>query len=443
MLRKYNFFLQKMFLSPNPFRRFLSDPFFRQVKALELTKEGFSISGGLLARIGFAAIAQPPTLRRGLLGTSVEVTPHSSPIIRLPAVRRANAAKFVEAAEIAWRDFHKKELTKASARIESLLAELADLESPDRYPAALHVEPIAEDAKDLESKLLSKLNEDALDAKSLSRLRPIRQFAKDPVGKRKHAVDRFVEAELERSQDFFDTVEPTPLTVEQRLSVVVDEDATLVLAGAGSGKTSVITAKAAHLIKSGARTSEEILLLAFARDAAQEMSERILDRCGKPVEARTFHALSYDIIGAVEGTKPALAAHASDDKAYLALIRDILRHLVATSPETATLIISWFSHFFDEPKSEWDFKTKHDWYSEVERLDLRSLQGERVASFEELQIANWLYQNGIKYEYEPVFEHELPKSGKRQYTPDFRLIESGVYIEHLSDVSTRWTDLRI
>ncbi|KZX98847.1 hypothetical protein A3747_12710 [Sulfitobacter sp. HI0076] len=66
-----------------------------------------------------------------------------------------------------------------------------------------------------------------------------------------------------------------PLTPEQRLSVAVDEDATLVLAGAGSGKTSVITAKAAYLVKAEIRKPHELRLLAFAKDAATEMSERI------------------------------------------------------------------------------------------------------------------------------------------------------------------------
>ncbi|TKT57955.1 hypothetical protein FDR95_12315 [Rhizobiaceae bacterium LC148] len=64
---------------------------------------------------------------------------------------------------------------------------------------------------------------------------------------------------------FFDTIEKNPLTPEQRLAVVTDEDATLVLAGAGSGKTSVIVAKAAYLVERGIRKPDEILLLAFGK----------------------------------------------------------------------------------------------------------------------------------------------------------------------------------
>ena len=153
----------------------------------------------------------------------------------------------------------------------------------------------------------------------------------------------FVAAELERWKEFFDTVENMPLTPEQRLSVVVDEDATLVLAGAGSGKTSVITAKAAYLVKAGIRQPEEILLLAFAKNAAEEMSERVEARSGVPIVARTFHAIAYDIIGQVEGSKPALADHATDDAAFTALIKQILKDLIKTRSDVSKSIIRWFA----------------------------------------------------------------------------------------------------
>lgn len=247
---------------------------------------------------------------------------------------------------------------------------------------------------------------------------------------RANGIAVFVAAELDRWKEFFDTIESKPLTPEQRLSVVVDEDATLVLAGAGSGKTSVITAKAAYLVKAGIRQPEEILLLAFAKNAAEEMSERVEARSGVPIVARTFHAIAYDIIGIVEGSKPALADHATDDMAFNNLIKQILKDLVHQLSKVSKAIIQFFAHFLVEPKTEWDFQTKHDFYTHMESQDLRTLQGERVKSYEELQIANWLYENGVEYEYEPIYEHKITETGRRDYQPDFRLIESGIYIEH-------------
>jgi len=170
------------------------------------------------------------------------------------------------------------------------------------------------------------------------------------------------------------------------------------------------------------------------------MSERIETRCGEPLEARTFHALAYDIIGAVEGNKPALAAHATDDKAFLALLKEILRALVKTVSEVSKSIIGWFSYTRLDEKSEWDFKKKHEYYTFIEKADLRTLQGEQVKSFEELMIANWLYENGIEYEYEPDYEHHIADTGRRNYCPDFRLKNSGVYIEHFGVRRTKTGD---
>lgn len=406
-----------------------------------LGDEGLFVSSGRTAdSVEFGSIVAEPSVENGPLGSAVLIRTDMRGEVRLPAADPAEARRFVEALRGAWRGFTLAKLDGEASRIDWLLGFIADLDTPRRYPAACFVRAAHEGAETLHRTVLSRLNAEALGAEQAARLAPISRFATDGRGLRERAIARYVEAELVRWKEFFDTVESKPLTPEQRLSVVVDEDATLVLAGAGSGKTSVITAKAAYLIKAGIRTPDEILLLAFARDAAKEMSERIEARCGMPVEARTFHALSYDIIGAVEGKKPALADHASDDMAFLAVIKAILKDLVLAASELAQMIVGWFAHFFDDPREEWDFKTKHDWYSEVEKLDLRTLQGEKVASFEELQIANWLYRNGIAYDYEPVYEHPLPGAGKRVYTPDFRLTESGIYLEHFGVRKQRQPD---
>lgn len=136
------------------------------------------------------------------------------------------------------------------------------------------------------------------------------------------------------------------------------------------------------------------------------------------------------IIGIVEGSKPALADHATDDMAFSNLIKQILKDLVCRLSEVSKAIIRFFAHFLVEPKTEWDFKTKHDFYTHIEAQDLRTLQGEKVKSCEELQIANCLHENGTDYEYEPLNEPEVSEVGRRDCQPDFRLTESGIYIEH-------------
>ncbi|WP_372841032.1 UvrD-helicase domain-containing protein [Phaeovulum sp.] len=391
---------------------------------LRITRRGRDLSMSL------QSLASPPAIRKGMLGTALTVTTGEHDGVTLKGASHIDARAFSAELKEAWVRFNLSVLEKEAARLERIYDGVQALASPTRYPAACMISNMLDDARALDAALLSKLQPEAIGAEAVARITAVRLFAADPRTARANGIAAFVTAELDRWKDFFDTIENKPLTPEQRLSIVVDEDATLVLAGAGSGKTSVITAKAAFLVKAGIRQPEEILLLAFAKNAAEEMSERVEARSGVPIVARTFHAIAYDIIGIVEGSKPALANHATDDLAFTNLIKQILKDLVHTLSDVSRAIIQWFAHFLVEPKSEWDFKTKHEFYTHMESQDLRTLQGEKVKSYEELQIANWLYENGIEYEYEPVYEHKIAETGRRDYQPDFRLIESGIYIEH-------------
>jgi len=407
------------------------NPFGTTARAIELAGDHLLVTGrSMPASVSLADVGEAPTLRKGALGTTLSLQSSGQSNVMLRGAAHADARAFADSVKAAWISFNTDAFDREAQRFDRLHAAVSGLARPGRYPAACSLALVIQDARFLDATLLSKLRSEAIGADKAERVALVRKFVADPRAARSNAISVFVTAELDRWKQFFDTIESKPLTAEQRLSVVVDEDATLVLAGAGSGKTSVITAKAAYLVKAGIRKPDEILLLAFAKNAAAEMSERVEARSGEPIVARTFHALAYDIIGAVEGSKPALADHATDDAAFTALMKQILKDLVHTLSAVSRAIIEWFAHFLVEPKTEWDFKTKHEFYTHMEQQDLRTLQGEKVKSYEELQIANWLYENGVEYEYEPVYEPKLPETGRRDYQPDFRLTESGVYIEH-------------
>src|SRR5690606_3200395 len=126
----------------------------------------------------------------------------------------------------------------------------------------------------------------------------------------------YVARQLQRYADVFAAVESQPLTERQREACVGDEDNNLVLAGAGTGKTSVMVGRDGYLLKSGQAQASEILMLAFANKAAAEMQERIDHRLGKcGITASTFHKLGKEIIAKVEGQQPSLTPLAEDDKA--------------------------------------------------------------------------------------------------------------------------------
>ena len=419
-----------MRIQPKPILSFLLNPFGLHARVIEYCNDELLVNARRKRKVMLNNIAAPPAALRGMLGTTVKIQIDDGNNIILKGANHRNAQNFVSHVQESWIEFNIGQFEEKRGEINAILHAVDELNRPARYPAACIFSPILDEAQALDKALFSKLYSEALAGVQLEQIRKIKDFINNPKSRRDQAIALFEKSELLQWSEFFDTFEKNPLTPEQRQSIIADEDATLVLAGAGSGKTSVITAKAGYLLKSGVRKPEEILLLAFARDAAKEMSERIEARCGVPLEARTFHALAYDIIGVVEGNKPALAAHATDDKAFLALIKDILRALVVAVSEVSKSIIGWFSYARLDEKSEWDFQQKHNYYTYIEKTDLRTLQGEQVKSFEELMIANWLYQQGIEYEYEPDYEHYIADTGRRNYCPDFRLKKSGVYIEH-------------
>lgn len=232
-----------------------------------------------------------PMLRKGLLGTCLTLQFQNSSNVVLRGAKHADASAFADQVRKAWGQFFLSALEREAARFNRLHTAIASLAAPARYPAACGLAPILRDARTLDAVLLSRLQPDVIGPANAQRVTQVRKFLADPRGARVSAIASFVSAELERWNDFFDTIESKPLTPERRLAVVVDEDATLVLAGAGSGKTSVITAKAAYLVKTGIRRPEEVLLLAFAKNAAQEMSERVtLDALARP--ERNFLRLS-------------------------------------------------------------------------------------------------------------------------------------------------------
>jgi DNA helicase II / ATP-dependent DNA helicase PcrA len=97
---------------------------------------------------------------------------------------------------------------------------------------------------------------------------------------------------------------PTPylegLNEQQRAAVEAVEGPVLVLAGAGTGKTRVLTTRLAHILATGRARPWEILAVTFTNKAAREMKERVGQIIGEAVEGvpwlGTFHSVSAQIL---------------------------------------------------------------------------------------------------------------------------------------------------
>ena len=263
-------------LQQKPLFGFLVNPFGTTARAIELQGDLLLVTGrSIPATMSLADIGEAPAFRKGALGTTLSLQSSGQSNVILRGAGHADARSFADSVKAAWVKFNTEAFDRDAQRFDRLHAAVSGLARPGRYPAACCMTTILADARSLDATLLSKLKSAAIGTDRAERVALVRKFVADPRVARANAISVFVAAELDRWKQFFDTIESKPLTAEQRLSVVVDEDATLVLAGAGSGKTSVITAKAAYLVKAGIRKPDEILLLAFAKNAAAEMSERV------------------------------------------------------------------------------------------------------------------------------------------------------------------------
>ena len=120
------------------------------------------------------------------------------------------------------------------------------------------------------------------------------------------------------------------LNSEQYRAAAQTDGPLLVIAGAGSGKTRMLTYRIAHLLESGI-DERAILALTFTNKAAKEMGERIRSLTGKPLEklaTSTFHAFGMGVLKQFIqhlGFRNNFTIYDANDR--MALIKEVIENL--------------------------------------------------------------------------------------------------------------------
>ena len=257
-------------------------------------------------------------------------------------------------------------------------------------------------------------------ALALKRLRKLRDEMLFGVA-RERSNSAFVDGQRDAVQQATHKVTNDKLTSEQADAIATDEDVTLILAGAGTGKTAVITGKVAHLVRNEGVQPQDVLVLAFNKKAAADILHRLPDDLRK-ANVSTFHAFGYDVIGKATGRRPSLAPWVADESAYYRKIDELLMEALNSATRCGA-VLDFLALFRNPVKSPFDFKNEKEYGTYLRRGDLRTFNGEKVRSFEEVQVANILSMNGVSYEYEHSYRVNTASSRHRQYTPDFYLVD--------------------
>ena len=316
--------------------------------------------------------------------------------------------------------------------LEELDRQIRRLFGEDAYARHSAADPLWQRIELLLLSVGGKLVSDALPrraAAARTRLREWRTTAQFEAA-REQSNSTFVRRQREAVQHAAEGVSTHGLTIEQANAIATDEDVTLVLAGAGTGKTSVITGKVAHLVRNQHVPPREVLVLAFNTKAAGEIRDRLPDDL-RGVEVSTFHAFGNKVIGRATGRKPTLAPWADDEWAFGNKIETILQDALH-SHEAGPKVLDFLALFRNPQKSAFDFKDLSEYRAHLQRGDLRTLTGIKVKSFEEVQVANFLSMNGVDFEYERPYEEPTATGQHRQYQPDFYLPDYDIYIEHFA-----------
>jgi DNA helicase-4 len=262
----------------------------------------------------------------------------------------------------------------------------------------------------------------------------LRSF-KDIITKRNN---EFIQSELIFCKDMFDDVNGTSLDQQQRIAIIKDEDNNLIVAGAGSGKTTTVAGKVKYLIHRFNIKPHEILLITFTRKASEEMRERISSKMGINIDVNTFHSFGRQIIGNVTNCMPRVIKDSEIKKNQKVIFNNLMNN-----DNFKQHVLTFLTEFNIENKYIEDFETHGDYINYLKDNKVFCYKRKPVAihgkitflnekcnSYEEVKIANYLFLNNVNYEYEKEYEYPTANNKYSQYKPDFYLTDYGIYIEH-------------
>ena len=260
---------------------------------------------------------------------------------------------------------------------------------------------------------------------------------------RKQHNKKYIEQQLIENKTYFDDMfkdidNNIKLDDDQRKIILTDEDYTLVIAGAGSGKTTTITAKVNYLIEKQNIKDEEILVISFTNKAVQELTTRINKDFKHNITIQTFHKFGYEIIKNNQKPIPKIITNNET------IIKEYIEKELINNKQLLNQFLDFYIYYFEiseeiilfnnfdtynKYKNKQKYKTlkqKIEYINEIQTK--KTINQECTQNIEETLIANFLYMNNIEYMYKKPYKYI------ETYTPDFTIKQNNktYYIEQFN-----------
>ena len=107
---------------------------------------------------------------------------------------------------------------------------------------------------------------------------------------------KYIKKELKMSDYILSNINGYSLDKEQRIAVITDECANLIVAGAGSGKSLTMVGKIRYLIERKCIKEDEILCISFTKDASENLEKNIKKNYNYNIKVYTFHKLALELL---------------------------------------------------------------------------------------------------------------------------------------------------
>lgn len=287
-----------------------------------------------------------------------------------------------------------------------------------------------------------------IDSETYKKMITILEHAHEMVDiKNKKYIERKLIEEKEYFDNMFINIDPNiKLDEEQRKAILIDEDYSLIVAGAGSGKTTTMAAKVKYLIEKKKVKANSIILLSFTNSSVNDLSDLINNKFKLNVEVLTFHKLGMKFL---RGTEPE-TQKIIDEGGMFKIIEKYFLEKLFRNKRLLSEFKDAFSKYLYLDEECMKFDTYDEYYDNYIRMKYehnknnlreeisniisnrtiynKTINGDRVKSLGEVRIANFLYTHGINYEYEKPYQYHV--IGKRDYKPDFTIFDTNpLYVE--------------